>query len=139
MGLAEYLKHFIGRPYIWAGDGAGAKAGFDCSGLVLEGLWALGILPSKDLTAQGIHDAILDKFGHVVPRMYVSEDDLLFFGKDADHITHVAVAIDVRLMIEAGGGGSKCKTVATSTGFVRVRPIDGRKDLVAVLRVCREN
>ena len=63
----------------------------------------------------------------------------VFFGKDADHITHVAVAIDVRLMIEAGGGGSKCKTVSTSTGFVRVRPIDGRKDLVAVLRVYREN
>jgi len=43
MSLTEYLKHFIGTPYIWAGDGTGTKSqGFDCSGLVLEGLYALG-------------------------------------------------------------------------------------------------
>ena len=38
------------------------------------------------------------------------------------------------LMVEAGGGGSKCKTAATSTGMVCVRPISWRKDLVAILR-----
>lgn len=128
--------HFIGQSYIWGGDGAGkCSRGFDCSGLVLEGLWALGILPVKDMTAQGIHDAILDKSGHVVPRPYVSADDLLFFGKDVDHITHVAVALDLDLMIEAGGGGSKCTTPSASTGMVRIRPIAARKDLIAVLRL----
>lgn len=135
MTISEYAQKFIGAPYIWAGDGSGAKFnGWDCSGLVLECLWALGILPQKDMTAQGIHDAIMDKSGHVVPRMYIAADDLLFFGKDVHHITHVAIALDNLLMVEAGGGGSKCKTPATSTGMVRVRPIESRRDLVAALR-----
>ena len=136
MSLSEYLKNFIGRPYVWGGDGSGrCGGGFDCSGLVLEGLWATGVLPQKDMTAQGIHDAILDKSGHVVPRPYISADDLLFFGKDVNHITHVAVALDLDLMIEAGGGGSKCTTPSASTGMVRIRPIAARKDLIAVLRL----
>ena len=135
MTLSEYALKFVGRPYIWGGDGSGkCEGGFDCSGLALECLWAFGILLNGDMTAQGIHDAIMDKSGHVVPRMYIAADDLLFFGKDAKHITHVAIALDNSLMVEAGGGGSKCKTAATSTGMVRVRPISWRKDLVAALR-----
>ena len=135
MTLSEYALKFVGRPYIWGGDGSGkCGGGFDCSGLVLECLWAFGVLPQKDMTAQGIHDAIMDKSGHVVPMMYIAADDLLFFGKDDKHITHVAIAIGNGLMVEAGGGNSKCKTAATSTGMVRVRPIASRKDLVAALR-----
>lgn len=73
MTLSEYALKFVGRLYIWGGDGSGRCAGgFDCSGLVLECLWALGILPQKDMTAQGIHDAIMDKSGHVVPRPTLS-------------------------------------------------------------------
>jgi cell wall-associated NlpC family hydrolase len=97
-------------------------------------LWAFGILPQKDMTAQGIHDALMDKSDHVVPRPFIATDDILFFGKDAKRITHVAIAIDNDLMIEAGGGDSKCKTAATSTGMVRIRPIESRKDLVSALR-----
>lgn len=136
MTLSEYALKFVGRPYVWGGDGSGkCGGGFDCSGLVLECLWALDILPQKDMTAQGIHDAIMDKFGHVVPRPYVSENDLLFFGKDTKHITHVAIALGRDLMVEAGGGGSKCTSPEKSTGMVRVRPIASRKDLVAALRL----
>lgn len=135
MTIADYALKFVGRPYIWGGDGSGkCGGGFDCSGLVLECLWAIGKLPKGDLTAQGIHDAIMDKSGHVVPRMYIAANDLLFFGKDANHITHVAIALDNCLMVEAGGGGSKCTSPANSTGMVRVRPIASRKDLVAALR-----
>lgn len=135
MTIADYALKFVGRPYIWGGDGSGkCGGGFDCSGLVLECLWAIGKLPKGDLTAQGIHDAIMDKSGHVVPRMYIAANDLLFFGKDLKHITHVAIAIGNGLMVEAGGGGSKCTSPANSTGMVRVRPIASRKDLVAALR-----
>ena len=59
---------------------------------------------------------------------------MLFFGKDLQHITHTALAISDGLMVEAGGGGSKCKTPATSTGMVWVRPISWRNNLVAALR-----
>ena len=43
----DYALRFIGRPYIWGGDGSGkTHGGFDCSGLVLEALKACGIIPS---------------------------------------------------------------------------------------------
>lgn len=135
MTISEYALKFIGRPYIWGGDGSGkCGGGFDCSGLVLECLQAFGILPSGDKTAQGIYEALC-KIGWVaVPSKAVAHDDVLFFGKDLKLITHVAIAIGGGLMVEAGGGGSKSKTPATSTGMVRVRPIASRKDLVSALR-----
>ena len=135
MTISEYAQKFIGKSYIWGGDGSGkCGGGFDCSGLVLECLWAFGILPSGDKTAKGIYEALCKKGWVSVPSKAVSHDDILFFGKDAAHITHVAIAIGNGLMVEAGGGNSKCKTLATSTGMVRVRPISWRKDLVSALR-----
>lgn len=133
MNIVEYLMHFIGRPYIWGGNGSGEfEGGFDCSGLVLEGLWACGLYDGTDTTAQGLRNE-LNKLGWLcVPKLLEHAGDVLFFGKDEKHITHTAVAIGYGLMIEAGGGGSKCKTAASSTGMVRVRPI--RKDLVAAFR-----
>jgi cell wall-associated NlpC family hydrolase len=134
MNLSEYALKFVGRPYIWGGDGSGKYGGgFDCSGLVLECLWALGILPQKDMTAQGLNDVLYGMgWRHGLCR---KPDDILFFGKDTKHITHVAIAIDRDLMVEAGGGGSKCTSPEKSTGMVRVRPIASRKDLVAALRL----
>lgn len=134
MTISEYALKFIGRPYIWGGDGSGkCGGGFDCSGLVLECLWAFGKLPKGDLTAQGIHDKLLLEKGWRQGQS-VKEGDVLFFGKDLHHITHVALAIGGDLMVEAGGGSSKCKTPATSTGMVWVRPIAWRNNLVAALR-----
>ena len=133
MTISEYALKFVGRPYIWGGDGSGKYGGgFDCSGLVLECLWAFGILPKGDMTAQGINDILYDMGWR--QGLYIKEGDILFFGKDTKHITHVALAISDRLMVEAGGGGSKCKTAATSTGMVWVRPIAWRSNLVAALR-----
>jgi cell wall-associated NlpC family hydrolase len=133
MTISEYAQKFIGKSYIWGGDGSGAKFnGWDCSGLVLECLWAFGKLPKGDLTAQGINDKLYAMGWR--QGMTRKADDLLFFGKDLKHITHVAICIGDGLMVEAGGGGSKCTTPTNSTGMVRVRPIASRKDLVAALR-----
>lgn len=136
MTLSEYAMKFIGRPYIWGGDGSGkCGGGFDCSGLVLECLMACGLWAGKDATAQGIYEVLYGlEFWRSVGNGREKEDDLLFFGKNTKNITHVAICIGGGLMVEAGGGGSKCKTPATSTGMVRVRPIASRQDLVAALR-----
>ena len=134
MTISEYALKFVGRPYIWGGDGSGkCGGGFDCSGLVLECLWAFGKMPKGDLTAQKLHDKLLLEKGWR-QGLSVKEGDVLFFGKDTKHITHTALAIGDGLMVEAGGGGSKCKTPATSTGMVWVRPIAWRSNLVAALR-----
>lgn len=133
MTISEYALKFIGRPYIWGGDGSGkCGGGFDCSGLVLECLWAFGKLPKGDLTAQKLNDKLYAMGWR--QGLSVKEGDVLFFGKDLHHITHTALAIGDSLMVEAGGGGSKCKTPATSTGMVWVRPISWRDNLVAALR-----
>ena len=135
MKISEYAQKFIGRPYIWGGDGSGkCDGGFDCSGLVLECLWAMGIMPKGDMTAQGLYKALCKKGWVSVPAKAVAHDDILFFGKDATHITHVAIAIGGGLMVEAGGGTSKCKCAATSTGMVWIRPLAWRNNLVAALR-----
>lgn len=136
MTIADYALKFVGRPYIWGGDGSGkCDGGFDCSGLVLECLQAFGIIPQIDLTAQGIYDILYNQLiWSSVERGKEKPDDILFFGKDLKHISHVAISVSGGLMVEAGGGGSKCKNVAASTGMVRVRPISWRKDLVAALR-----
>ena len=137
MSLTEYLKHFIGRPYIWGGNGTGkTSGGFDCSGLVLEGLWALGIYTGNDISAQGIYNCffLVKKWKTRMP-CSSKDGDLLFFGKTLNNISHVAVSLGNGLMIEAGGGGSKCTTASNSTGFVRVRPIASRKDCLVALYI----
>lgn len=133
MTISEYAQKFIGRPYVWGGDGSGkCGGGLDCSGLVLECLWAMGIMPKGDMTAQGIHDKLYSMgWRHGTSR---KADDILFFGKDTKHITHVAICIGDGLMIEAGGGGSKCTTPDKSTGMVWIRPLAWRNNLVAALR-----
>ena len=136
MTISEYSLKFLGRPYIWGGDGSGkCGGGFDCSGLVVECLRAFGHVDC-DCTAQGLHDRLLVKWERVCLLDWKSaSSDLLFFGKSESKITHVAIAIGDGLMVEAGGGGAKCKTLETSTGMVRIRPISSRKDIVAVLRM----
>lgn len=135
MSISEYALKFVGRPYIWGGDGSGkCGGGFDCSGLVLECLWAFGILPKGDLTAQGIFKALRKEGWSYATAGKEKADNILFFGKDREHITHVAICIGNGLMVEAGGGTSKCISTSTSTGMVWIRPLSWRNNLVAILK-----
>ena len=132
MSFVDYAMKFIGKSYIWGGDGSGkCGGGFDCSGLVLECLWAFGLYDGPDTTAQGLYKALKKKGWMEVPFDFIAEGDVLFFGKSVESITHTALAIGEGLMIEAYGS-SKCKSPETSTGKVHVRPI--RENLVASLR-----
>lgn len=129
--LYDYAMSFVGQPYRWGGDDP--IHGYDCSGLVQEILESCGVDPKGDQTAQGLYD-YFEKRGHWNRIMLGA---LAFFGKDAKHITHVGFCLDPYRMIEAGGGGSKTKTredAAKSNAYVRVRPLDSRKDLVAIIR-----
>lgn len=136
MTIIEYAMKFIGKPYIWGGDGTGIKSnGFDCSGLIIECLQAFGILPSGDWTAQGLSTKLkTDGWREVDKDESWLEGDILFYGTSQAKITHITMAVDRNQFIEAGGGGSKCVSNATSTGYVRLRPRTHRKDLVLVLR-----
>lgn len=121
----EYLKEFIGSRYQWGGEG-GFNNGFDCSGLILEGLKAFGLWGNTDASSQ----MIFDKFKTWVTTESVRPGDLVFYGKDLKSITHISAVVDTEQVIEAGGGGKNTVDV----GFVRLRPFGWRKDIVAVVR-----
>lgn len=136
--MVNYLMQFVGTPYLWAGNNP--IEGFDCSGLINEGLRSEGILgPHEDLTSQGIFDRLKNGYKAFSPDIYrIQKNDLLFFGSSPVSITHVAIAYDDRIMLEAGGGDSSCDSIEKAKemgAFVRLRPISMRKDIVATVRL----
>lgn len=122
----DYALRFLGVPYLWGGSDP--DAGFDCSGLVSEALMAVGILRER-LDAQAIYEALRDE-GIATP----SRGAVLFFGTSVASISHVALALSDKIMVEAAGG---CHTTTDreladkALAFVKIRPICSRKDLIA--------
>lgn len=136
MDLVDYGKLFMGIPYKWGGSHP--AEGYDCSGFVQELLASQGIDPKGDQTAQMLFTKFIDEDGLISPAK-ISRNDLLFFGKSKDSITHIAIAVTPKTMLEAGGGGSatnNVKDAISHQAMIRVRPI--RNDLVAVLRVTEQ-
>ena len=128
----EYIKRFIGLPYKWGGDDS--IAGFDCSGLVVEMLQSVGIIPLKsDFTAAAFYNKFQDGTtpatdGNI--RTGIREGMLVFFGKD-EAVNHVGICLNSLFMIEAGGGNSKTKTredAIKQNAYVRIRPIFSRSN-----------
>lgn len=127
--LVSYLLKFIGEPYKWTGNGK-HREGFDCSGLICEGLWSIGAIDRTDRTAQSLYDHFK---GHSDGLIYQPYGNLLFFGKDTASITHVGLSINAFQYIEAGGGDSR-----DLDGMVRLRPQWQRSDLVATIDFIKE-
>lgn len=131
----DYAMRFIGTPYIWGGNNP--LEGFDCSGFIQEVLKVHGVDPKGDQTSQGLYNHFNS---NGLSAQIPFKGCLLFFGNSEYRITHIAMAINKTLMIEAGGGGSKIHTpseAAEAGAYVRIRPISNRSDLVkAVYPYC---
>ena len=125
----DYLMAFVGIRYRWGGNNP--LSGFDCSGFVTHVLCSFGMLPwACDFSAQGIY--LKFKMAIKVTPMLGS---LLFFGKSVDRITHVAIALNDKYMIEAGGGSqdtTNLETADENNAFIKISPIAHRSDLVAI-------
>ena len=127
--LIQYAHSFLGKPYIWGGDDP--ILGFDCSGLVQELLASVGMDPPGDQTAHNL-------YMHFINEPHTSKakaGSLAFFGP-RPKVTHVGFMIDKWRMVEAGGGGSRTKTVADAAAqnaYIRIRPIHRRTDLIAII------
>ncbi len=130
--LITYARSFLGTPYMWGGNSR--VMGLDCGGFICEILRRESIIGLQDYSAQGLHDFLLkSRSGDVVSRP-CQAGDLLFWG---DPITHVAMAIDDKYLIEAGGGDSSTKTIvdaAKRNACVRERKMNYRKDPNVIIR-----
>lgn len=122
----EYAKTFLGKPYVWGGESE-KEGGFDCSGFVYNVLKKS--ISINRTTAQGYYNLFVS---NEVDKKYINAGDLLFFGKSKKNITHVAIALDSKTMIESIG--TSRNTIKNKGKGVTISNITRRKDLVAVCR-----
>lgn len=93
----QYALAQLGTPYRWGGEGPG---GFDCSGLVQAAYSAAGIQLPR--VAQQQYDATT----HLPPGAPLKPGDLVFFGTDTAHVTHVGIVVNGDQMIDAPHTGA---------------------------------
>lgn len=125
-----YAFSLIGIPYKWGGSNP--ISGFDCSGFVQEVLASCGMAPKGDQNAQGIYD----HFEPISIRGLMGPGALLFYGASPDHIEHIALGVNLSQAIGANGGRSttiNSHEADIANAFIKLRPYDYRKDLVAIL------
>jgi len=107
-GVVERARRLIGIPYVWGGTSA---KGFDCSGLVRRVFGMEGMSVPRDADQQAAAARTISEEPPDVP-----PGDLLFFGEDEDHVTHVAIS--------SGGG-----RFVHAYGEVRINSLDGADPL----------
>jgi len=102
----DYIKHWLGLPYFWAGDDP--IAGFDCSGLMIEVLQAHGLIPrNKDYSAEGLRRKYA-KYSRAEPYAGCL---VLFIHPKKLIAWHVAMAVSKDFIIHASGGGRGVKSL----------------------------
>ena len=119
---------FLGKSYKWGGDDP--MEGFDCSGLCIEILKSVGLLPRKgDWTAQNLWDKLFANHGICLWENLQEGCFVFWYNSDHSRIVHVEYAISSLLSIGASGGGSKVRNEADAckyNAFIKIRPITGR-------------
>lgn len=123
----ELARKYLGRPYVWGGN-CEAEGGYDCSGFVFQVLQQSGFKVNRG-TAQGYYNTFSK---YEVSKNNIATGDLLFFGKSKKSITHIAIALDNKTMIESIGNSKN--TIKKPGKGVSISNITRRKDLVAVCK-----
>jgi len=124
------IEKYYGTWYTWGGDD---PLGFDCSGLVIEGLKSAGMIPRKsDYSADGLWNIFFRSLPPAAQSPLVSvpkKGDLAFWFNSPYEANHVAVCINEDSYIGAEGGGRHVKTLEgaiKANAFIKVRPLSSR-------------
>lgn len=127
----EVALSFLGKPYLWGGDDP--MAGFDCSGLCIEILKSVGLLPRRgDWTAQGLWN----KFGDCKVDTPSLGCLVFWTNKRGDRVIHVEMALNSYLCIGASRGGRKTtgeQEAISQNAYIKVRPYGSRKHIKGYL------
>jgi cell wall-associated NlpC family hydrolase len=125
--MVQVAMSYLGTPYRWGGDD---PSGFDCSGLAIECLKSVGLLPrGGDWTAEGL----AEKFANARQDYSRPEKlgELVFWqSHNSGKIIHVEICLTRGLSIGASGGGSSTLTEADAmkqNAFIKIRPIESRR------------
>lgn len=125
---------YLNTPYKWGGFDAN---GLDCSALIVKSFHSAGFY-IQNMNSQQIFywTQTIEGAKSCAPEA----DCLLFYGKNSDSITHVALAINEKILIEAGGAGRDSlgltkEELLKRDARVRIRPINHRADIVASVKI----
>lgn len=127
--MHDLLIAHLGTPYIFGGNNP--MTGMDCSGFACWFLKSLGVI-NQDMSAQ----MLFDYFSNAGAHQKRALGALLFFGRSVTDIGHVGIVYNQHLMVEAGGGDSKTKTIEIAKqrdACIRIRPIASRRDLISTI------
>lgn len=122
--VVDALKTHMGLPYKWGGDDP--LSGFDCSGLMIEILQAVGIIAiGTDDTAHGLSKKFVET-DILQPGVMVYWD----WNKDGriDHVEMIALVDDDGEVYTIGASGGDSSTTNLSAaifanGYVKMRPL----------------
>lgn len=92
--LLRQARDFLGYQYIWGGT---TPKGFDCSGLIQTVFKLCSCTLPRDSFEQQQSNVVSNNFHDAVP------GDLLFFGKQKERVSHVALSLGNRRFIHASG------------------------------------
>ena len=94
--ILSFARQMTGFPYLWGGTSSKA---IDCSGLVKLAYYSQGIILARDASQQARYGEPID----FNDRNKMQPGDLLFFGRSAEHITHVGIFQGNGYFIHASG------------------------------------
>lgn len=94
--ILKVAKHLFGSPYLWGGTSCKAM---DCSGLTKTAYFSQGIILARDASQQALYGEHPD-FKSIEN---LQAGDLLFFGRNENHITHVGLYLGAGKYIHASG------------------------------------
>jgi len=135
-----YAEKFIGKPYSWGGDDP--LKGFDCSGLIIEIMQAVGAV--KRTSDYGARELYLKLPVEAMTGLPTPGGLAFYQPQGGGDVCHVEMTLDGLFQLGASGGGSKTLTLEDAVrqnAFIKVRRIGSNPGLrvAAYARIFGDN